>query len=226
MVKENESVYFMTLNRIYMNLKAILHAIIFSIVLTCSAEASWSFEDDYSMTNNPIGSWSYGRTWTINATDFDLMTVRWDSGWYMGNYGNGSPSLGDWHAIWAKNNSNGYPVVRWTCPESGVYDIIGDFVGSDSRGVDNLVYVAIEGDIYYSDHVNSYQMEKDFGIDNIYLDKGDTVNFLMKWNGGVYSEYGWTSLAAHITVVPEPSSFCFLVLGGIVLIRPRRTIVL
>ena len=63
-----------------------------SALVTSSAlgATSWNLSNDYSGTSNPIGAWSYGRKWTVQAAAMDLFTVKWGScGWYLGNAGGG-----------------------------------------------------------------------------------------------------------------------------------------
>ena len=94
----------------------------------------------------------------MEATSMDLFTVPWgSSGWYLGNVGNGRPSIQGGPQLWSKDNGNGYPTVRWTCPSSGLYNISGNFSGADSRGVDSLVYVVTNGATAFSGNVLGYQ---------------------------------------------------------------------
>ncbi|MBK8475316.1 MAG: immunoglobulin domain-containing protein [Opitutaceae bacterium] len=165
---------------------------------------TWSITTDYSASQNPIGAWSYGRKWSVDAPAFDLFTVRWgDTGWYLGNYGNGGPSIQGGPVLWAKANGTGYPCVRWTCPKTGYYNIVGKFTGADSRGVDNNVYVVIAGTTAMSARLQGYEQQAPFQHREVSLTLGQEVDFTMAWAGGVYSEYGWTDLDAVISEVPR-----------------------
>ncbi len=176
--------------------------------------ASWNILADYSTTNNPNGVWSYDRKWTVGGTAADVMTVPWGtSGWYLGNVGNGGPSIQGGGGEWAKNNGNGYPAIRWTAPTNGVFDVDGSFAGIDDRGMDSLVYVVVNGTIDYSDHITAYQQTKSFQLNSIALSAGAPIDFVVVWNGGVYSEYSWTLAAATISAVPEPASALLLSFG-------------
>lgn len=170
-----------------------------SLGARCSSQ-TWDSIRDYSTTSNPNGAWSYCRTWTTSAQSVDVMRWRWASGWWLNNPGHGGPSILDGVSLWAKNNSNGYPVVRWTCPRLGRYRFSGVFEGADSRGVDNLVYVAVNGSVLFNGHVNSPTSVVPFSGAGLILHPGDHVDFLLRWNGGVYSEYGWTRLRALISL--------------------------
>ena len=112
--------------------------------------AGWDLVGQYSIASNPTGAWSYGRKWSATAPGLDVFGVRWGSyGWYMGNVGHGGPSIqgvaGSSVILWAKNNSNGLACARWTAPFAGRFTLHAAFVGADSRGVDNNVYVVVDG---------------------------------------------------------------------------------
>jgi len=165
---------------------------------------TWDISTGYSAASNPNGVWSYGRKWTVQATAMDLFTVQWGgSGWYLGNAGNGGPSIQGGPSMWAKNNGNGYPCDRWTCPKSGKYDIRGQFSAADSRGMDSFVYVVINGSITFSNRITSYPQSISFRNDNVTLSQGDVVDFTLTWGGGVNSEYSWTGVSGAITEVLE-----------------------
>lgn len=154
---------------------------------------TWDMSKEYSITNNPNGVWSYGRKWSPEGKEFDLMTVRWgDSGWYLGNWGHGGPSIQSGPNLWAKNNSNGLPVVRWTTPVDGYYNFSCKFTGVDSRGVDVIAYVTLNDSVVFNNHIEGYHGSSNFSLDFLNLQKDDHIDFLIKWNGGVYSEYSWT----------------------------------
>ncbi|MBD3332782.1 T9SS type A sorting domain-containing protein [candidate division GN15 bacterium] len=167
----------------------------------------WSFVNDYSETSNPSGEWSWGRKWSPTGSSFDLMTVRWTDGWYLGNAGHGGPSIGDWGpAMWAKDNSNGIPAVRWTCPQDGFYDLSALFIGNDSRGVDNGVYVILNSSSIFTGLVQAHRDTVSFDTTQVWLAGGDRIDFVLRWHGGVYSEYGWTNLRVVIQNSTAPPS--------------------
>lgn len=183
------------------------------ILLVCSllesvSGASWNASSDYSNTSNPNGVWSYGRKSIVNGQGFDVMTVRWgDSGWYLGNAGHGGPSIQSGPLLWAKDNSNGKPAVRWRCSTTGTYRIEGRFTGADSRGVDSRVYVVMGGTNAFSGRVRANQQAVPFVIESVRIDAGATIDFVLEWGGDVNSEYSWTDLDATISdsAVEPPS---------------------
>lgn len=160
---------------------------------------TWNMSIEYSSQNNPNNVWSYGRKWGPEGPGFDLMTVRWgSSGWYFGNWGHGGPSIQSGPLLWAKNNTNGFPVVRWKSPKAGYYHLTSTFRGADSRGVNVLCYITVNDSIIFNDTVISYLDSTQCSIDIFHLEKDDYIDFLVKWNGGVYSEYNWTAVYAII----------------------------
>jgi len=163
-------------------------------------EKSWHMAQEYSSVNNPNGPWSYGRKWSPEDTGFDLMPEKWgETGWFFGNWGHGGPSLQTGVNLWARNNSNGLPVVRWTCPEKGTYHLVSTFRGADSRGVDVKVYIAVNNDIKFNSAIVNNQDSTRFESAKLNLATGSTIDFFMRWNGGVNALYSWTLVDAVIS---------------------------
>lgn len=175
-------------------------AIVLAILpLPQQAAAAWDIAADYSLTSNPAGPWSYGRAWTVGAPAIDLFTVRWgDSGWYMGNVGHGGPSMQAGVLLWAKNNTNGYPVLRWTAPASGRYCVAVTFTGADSRGGDNHVYVVKNGTPLFGGRIQLYLQELVYASSDIDLATGEYIDFTAQWGGEVNSEYGWVRVSGFV----------------------------
>jgi hypothetical protein len=157
---------------------------------------TWNMAKEYSITDNPNSVWSYGRKWSADGNIFDLMTVRWGtSGWFLGNWGHGGPSIqGDPNVgidLWAKDNSNGLPAVRWKTPKSGMFNLVATFTGWDSRGVDVIVYIAVNDSIIFSHNIRSYLDSTKYTSNKFHLDQGGYIDFLIQWNAGC-TECAWT----------------------------------
>lgn len=166
--------------------------------------AGWDLVGQYSIASNPTGAWSYGRKWSATAPGLDVFGVRWGSyGWYMGNVGHGGPSIqgvaGSSVILWAKNNSNGLACARWTAPFAGRFTLHAAFVGADSRGVDNNVYVVVDGVQLFTARIVDNTTIVPFDAQELQLGAGSTIDLVVQWAGGVYSEYGWISASAHVS---------------------------
>lgn len=75
----------------------------------------------------------------------------------------------------------------------------GTFTGADCRGVDSRAYVVVNGVVQFSDRVVANGATVSFALDGAALQSGGTVDFVVVWNGGVYSEYSWTGLTGAIS---------------------------
>jgi len=196
------------------------------VCLTTAAPAdTWDITGGYSGTRNPNGSWSAGRKWSPDGASFDLFTHQWGphNGWYMGNVGHGGPSMQAPPVImWAKNNTNGLPAMRWTCPESDLYTIDCTFTGWDSRGVGVNVFVVVNNSTLFTDNIDAHLETASYQSADLDLAAGDVVDFMIQWDGSVYYETSWTKLHGSIETVPEPATMGLLALGGLALMRRRR----
>lgn len=179
-----------------------------------SAATSWNIASDWSGVNNPNGAWSYGRKWDMEAGTFDLMTVRWTTdGWASIWGGPYAPSMAWRGNMWSNDNSNGFPVIRWTCPQNGFYSLDAMFWGADNRGVDTLVYVTVNGSVVFDDHIHGYLDAAEFS--SAYsLAAGEHIDFSMRWSGIGSTACNWTVAEATIAQAPVPTPGALL-LGGI-----------
>lgn len=190
-------------------MRGVLAAMLLATLASTAFATTWDAASDYSIANNPNGVWSYGRKFGPSDSAFNLMTVRWgDAGWYMGNVGHGGPSISGGEGLapedrlphlWAKDNSNGLPVLRWTSPQDGLFRIVGTFGPGDARGVNNRVYVAINDVIVLSGTIDSPPQAVPFDIAGSAMRAGDTVDFVTEWTGVGNSELGWMQVRAVIS---------------------------
>lgn len=193
-----------------------------ALAISGMSQGSWNIATDYSGSSNPSGAWSYGRKWSATANAMDLFTVQWDSGgWYLGNVGDGSPSVSPGGPqLWAKYNDNGLPCIRWTCPETGYYDISGGFTATDNRAaVDVFVYASVNGSIVFSNRFLQYLQSASFTNNLAYLNQGDFVDYTIAWGGtGGGGLYNWTTVAATIStnLTPQTATATASVVNGFV----------
>jgi hypothetical protein len=95
---------------------------------------TWDAASQYtSTTGNPNGAWSYGRKWSTEGADYNLLTVHWGTnGWYQSGT-NGHPSIQMGPNLWSDKNDHGLATVRWTCPKAGYYILSAFFQGVDGQ---------------------------------------------------------------------------------------------
>jgi hypothetical protein len=86
-----------------------------------------------------------------------------------------------------------------------VYDVLGEFEGNDPRGVNNNVYVVVNGAIEFNDLLTSPSDIAPFTMNALALSSGDYVDFTLTNNGG-NTEFGWTRINAAITPSSTPCS--------------------
>lgn len=166
---------------------------------TTNFSAVWDAKNEYSKINNPNGAWSYGRKWAPNDISIALFDQLYDGqNWWFGNWGHGAPTVAPGLTLWAKDNSNGLPCIRWTSPSSGYYNLTSTFRGSDSRGNNNTVFVTLNGAIVFVDTLRYYLDTTSFSMNNLHLNQHDKIDLIINWNGGIYSEFGWTHANALI----------------------------
>ena len=187
---------------------AVIPTVCFNECTACEEEdcdnnfQQWSSSGEYSKDNNPNKIWAYGKKSNPTASEFELMSIKWgDAGWFSGNIGDGSPSITSGPILWAKDNANGLPVVRWTCPKSGFFSINSFFADNDSRGVNNNVFVTLNDSLLFTGNVRTGSQVAEFDVGNIYFNKNDHLDFVVKWDGSVNSDYGWTRASAVITQI-------------------------
>ena len=111
---------------------------------------TWNAGAQWSTTRNPNGAWSYGRRWSQNGDGFDLCSYMYGGTFWLLCSTCWAPSIQAGPDLWANDNANGYPVVRWTCPRTGTYTIASTFVAADGRGNNNLVWIVVGGLHQYS----------------------------------------------------------------------------
>lgn len=207
-------------------------------VASAAISDTWNIREDLSQTSNPNGAWSFGRKWNLGSDDMDLFTSRWynssagGTGWYLGGTqwypsmmdgsSPGSPVYGP--SLWGMYApANGYPTVRWTCPETGIYDLEAMFWDHNTSAGINNVYVVIDGSVEFNGQVSSDMVISEYSVDGLSLVQGEHVDFLTAYVSGGSGGGGWVQVGAELTQVPEPATLLLLGLGGL-LIRRRSVL--
>jgi len=190
-----------------------------------TAQASWSLQNDFSITSNPNGEWSYGHS----ENGFTLYTTHNSSTW--------STSSNE-ACIWKNLGSSTYlgvlpgevalhpalhgeqSIARWTSPLDGSITVTGTFGAGDTGKVDTLIYLTrgvgapqLLFSVY--DTLNS----QPFNLTPLVGD-GDRLDFIVGYGT---DSYGSDNTPLSATITPEPATLSLLALGGLaVLVRRKR----
>jgi hypothetical protein len=176
------------------------------VINVTGQSTNWNLSASFSSRSNPNGVWSYGRRWSPEGYTFQLLPYLLNGTHWIPAYGVWSPSIQGGPLVWADNNAQGYPVVRWTCPAAGTYKIECAFVGADSRGDDLLVWVVANGTPIFSGEIHGYGNSAPC-TNTVSLQQNAVIDFVVKWDNRVaYRDANWTRITGTISSVPPPSA--------------------
>ncbi len=154
----------------------------------------YNLTNEFSLTNNPNGVWSYGSKPSVNGSFTIFSNIRNDAvnnffGWnfsssgaeydicviknYSGNFVYGVPS-GYVTLHPGPNPSNIHTVVRWTAPISGTISIQGSYLAGDSGLVD--LYIVQNSITFWSQ--TSTSNAHNFNEAKT-VNAGDTIDFVV-----------------------------------------------
>ena len=170
----------------------------------------FSAADQFSVTENPNGPWSYGYTAGLGGP-FTLHTVNCSScgpgaiydGWFGSFFG---------FYPWVVTSQGGrfidtldlhpalpnfYSVVRWTAPTSGRFDLLGLFVGLGIPATTD-VHV-LKNSVSVFDSQIRTQIDTSIFDLRVYVVKGDTIDFAVGIGSDGSMDSDATGLKATIT---------------------------
>jgi hypothetical protein len=171
-------------------------------------------------TTNPNSVWSYGYDpASISGYQFRPFDQRISDGylvfWQDSNYVSyNTPSiyknlgsstiygvLPGQVALHPGPASNGdAAILRFTAPQSTTYDVLGQFFVGDPYG-DTDAQIVRNGSLFQS--LGSTTNNPNFGISNLFLATGDTLDFVIG-NSGSYAGDSTPVVLQISTAVPEP----------------------
>jgi hypothetical protein len=162
---------------------------------------SWNAVNDFSITSNPYGVWSYGYATSFGGT-FTLLAATqnpcvtsplvcwWDgdalplSATVLYNPGPGAVSFNNVvlpHNMLDIDGEEYEIIVRWTAPASGSYAIEGSFNGVGATGCgQSSVNVGVYQDVTTAlaqGNISSYGQQYAFSIPSAVLAAGTTIDF-------------------------------------------------
>jgi hypothetical protein len=212
-----------------MKSKMIFLMVTFLVIITAplAFAAIWDVQNDFSITNNPTGAWSYGWESAPGGT-FNLYTHVAVIGTYDGTapawydttnqYGWNTPSV--WQntttgVVWFHpgpspidvypSSTGKYSVIRWTSPVSGTIAINGMFGAGDTYLMSYFIY---NGTTSFFE-VHGTFSDAPFSLTES-ISIGDTIDFMI----GEYHWGGATPLYATIVTAPVPEPSTMLLLGS------------
>ncbi|HEY3243212.1 MAG TPA: hypothetical protein VGM03_07660 [Phycisphaerae bacterium] len=202
------------------------------LLLTSSAVASvYDVVADFSATNNPTGTWSYGSTASLGGFDLYTAVIPGSDGaspvWLRN-----PAELFVGPLVWKNLGAPAYGVptgkvslhpgptdfsgVRWTSPESGLATVTGAFGAGDI----GLVSVWILQDSSIIFQTSGAASTEAFALTTL-VAPGTTVDFVVGNFDGIFADN--TPLSATISVVPEPSCIGAAALLSLMAFRRRST---
>lgn len=170
----------------------------------------FSAVNQFSITQNPNGPWSYGFTEGLGGP-FTLHTNNCTTscgpgGIYQGWFG---PILSFYPWVVTSAGArfinildlhpaepNFYSVVRWTAPTSGRFDLLGLFLGVNPGGVD--VHILKNGVSAFDGEVRTALDTSIFDL-HIMVNQGDTIDFAVGIGGDGSMNGDATGLKATVT---------------------------
>jgi hypothetical protein len=193
-----------------------------SKTFTVTAGTCWNAVDDFSITSNPHGVWSYGWAASFEGTFTRLATPQNPcvgvTGLICWWNGAGLPTgaqvirtttqapvnyltiVAPTDMLWLAVESNEV-IVRWTAPATGTYSIGGSFTGIDTGQASVNVGVYQNGTTALAQgNISAYGQVYAFNIPSVALTKGTTIDFI-----GVDTDSPYNDSVGLIATISEVS---------------------
>jgi hypothetical protein len=187
---------------------------------------SWDAANDFSLTSNPNGAWSYGWS-TSRGSAFSFMTATENfenSGFYIWEESasqelpfvghNGMAADANFATVTVPAGTmamhpGGFgenAIVRWTAPAAGIYSVAATFTGRDYVGPTSTdVAVLRNGAELWSDEVDGYLVSRSYSSNSVVMAGGDTLDFTVGFGADGNYLFDSTGFAAQIALVgPAP----------------------
>lgn len=95
--------------------------------------------------------------------------------------------------MWAKDNEEGCPAIRWTCPKAGRFNIKGSFGGEDKSFAEVLAYVVVNGAVVLEGKVMKGEA-LGFNVKDVPIQSEGKIDFVIKWGGAGDAAGNWTKI--------------------------------
>jgi hypothetical protein len=204
--------------------------------------ATYDALNDFSLSSNPNGAWSYGTLSSFTGGTFAPFTVASSDVNYSGQqlWWNGGSFP---NAAAVDKNTSGSTVsfftivqptdmlrldgenfiadVRWTAPASSFYDVAGLFQRIDNAPQPVNVRIVQDSTtvLFAVDAFTGFNNQQPFNLANLFLPAGTTLDFA---EGAGQPSFDSTGLKLTITTVPEPSTLVLASLAGLCLCALAR----
>ena len=180
---------------------------------------------DYSASQNPTGTWSYGWSTTLvsplivypqSSLFYGYNEISsWDD---PGNLSLGAPCVAknmtgnvvsrgtvSWQPYqlsFHPGQTGNFSHIRWTAPRSGTVSVTAGFIGIDVVGTTTDVHVVYNGTAIFNDVINRYGDSRSF-LTNLSVVAGDIIDFAVGYGTDDTFNFDSTGLSATITYLSQ-----------------------
>lgn len=212
-------------------------ALMWLLALASFAKAQvYSAFEDFSVTVNPNGVWTYGTTATVGGTltpftNQQVFGAGQFEGWgspgsfpfVMKNLTAGAFQSGTTYyptglLAMHPDNSGNFAVIRWVAPATGSYLVATTFMDVPNADPATVDVHVLRNSVtsLYSASMYTGVLSVNYTSSSLALTIGDTIDFVVG-NGGNGYINDHTALAASITAIPEPAAAAWLAGAAVLL---------